>query len=86
MANARVSRRGVLSDGALVGTVALDTIAVRGGTISGTISTISGTIPWKPGEADPPTPIFPGPNPYFTGGEAAFIVAAVSRLIAQDEG
>ncbi len=76
MANARVSRRGLLSDGALVGTVALDTIAARGGTISG-------AIPWKPGEADAPTPIFPGPNQYFSGREAAFIVAAVSRLIPQ---
>lgn len=83
MANARVSRRGLLSDGALVGTVALDTIAARGGTISGAIPTISGAVPWKPGEADAPMPIFPGPNQYFSGREAAFIVAAVSRLIPQ---
>jgi len=79
MAKPRFSRRELLSAGALVGS------SVAFANTSTTAKTISGEMPWMPGVADAPTPITPGPYQFFTATEAAFIDAAVSRLIPADQ-
>ncbi len=47
--------------------------------------TYRGEMPWAPATADAPRPADPGPYQYFTPDEAAFIEAAVARLIPADE-
>jgi gluconate 2-dehydrogenase gamma chain len=47
--------------------------------------TYKGEMPWAPGAADAPQPIEAGPYQFFTTQEAAFIEAAVARLIPADE-
>jgi gluconate 2-dehydrogenase gamma chain len=47
--------------------------------------TITGGVPWMPGPGDAPTPITGGPFKFFTSAEAAFIDAAVARLIPADD-
>lgn len=79
MAKAMLSRREVLSAGAIVSsTVAIESVGAQA-------KTISGAVPWTPGEADPPSPISPGPYQFFNSDEVAFIDAAISRLIPQDD-
>jgi gluconate 2-dehydrogenase gamma chain len=47
-------------------------------------SIIKGGLPWKPGSADPPTPVMPGNWHYFTAQEGATVEAFVDRLIPAD--
>jgi gluconate 2-dehydrogenase gamma chain len=77
MTDAPVSRRRLLKAGAALGaTAAALPIEAR---------TIRGSVPWREGGADAPTSITPGPYLYLTPDEAAFIEAAVARLIPADE-
>ncbi|ARQ00196.1 gluconate 2-dehydrogenase subunit 3 family protein [Pseudorhodoplanes sinuspersici] len=46
---------------------------------------ISGSLPWQPGVADPPTPVRPDPWQFFTHDEAIAIEAILDRLIPQDD-
>jgi len=46
---------------------------------------IKGGIPWKPGAADPPPVVRPGPWHFFTAQEAATVEAFVDRLIPADD-
>jgi len=46
---------------------------------------IKGGLPWKPGAADPPTIVRPGPWHFFTAQEAATVEAFVDRLIPADD-
>ena len=73
-----VSRRGLLSAG-----VALPAALPIGGAIA---ETIRGDTPWAEGRADHPSlaPVGEGYH-YFTVAEAAFVEAAVGRLIPKDE-
>jgi gluconate 2-dehydrogenase gamma chain len=45
---------------------------------------INGGLPWKPGAADPPPVVTPGPWHFFTAQEAATVEAFVDRLIPPD--
>jgi gluconate 2-dehydrogenase gamma chain len=74
----RVSRRGLLT-----GAVALPAgLALS----SARADTIRGEMPWREGQADPPHAVaIDNHYVYFTPDEAAFIEAAVSRLIPKDE-
>jgi gluconate 2-dehydrogenase gamma chain len=75
-----VSRRTFLARGAAVGALAAAAPVEAGA------RTISGEIPWAPGEANAPTPVTTDPAyVFFDPDEAAFIEAAVSRLIPADE-
>jgi len=47
--------------------------------------TISGTLPWRPGEIYPPQAAGPGPWRFFTPEEAAIVDAMVDRFIPADE-
>ena len=69
-----ISRRGLIAGSAAV--VGAAPVTAR---------TISGEMPWAPGKADIPDIVHPGPDQFFTADEAAFIKAAVARLIPSDE-
>jgi len=74
---ARVSRRDLVVGAAIGSTAAL----------SGTVAAkpISGEMPWAPGIANAPEPVAPGGYQFFSGDEAAFVDAAISRLIPSDD-
>ncbi len=71
-----LSRRSLLASAAAI------VVASTTGAIA---RNISGGLPWKPGTAQPPIPVRPGPWMFFTADEASFIEAAVDRLIPPDE-
>jgi gluconate 2-dehydrogenase gamma chain len=73
-----VNRRQLLSASALVGsTLVIDRASAR---------SISGEVPWEPGKANTPPPIEnPNPGHFFTPDEGAFVDAAVSRFIPNDD-
>jgi gluconate 2-dehydrogenase gamma chain len=72
-----ISRRLILSAGALAGSTALiDRVNAH---------TISGEVPWIPGEANVPRPITHTPAHFLTPEEGEFLDAAVSRLIPKDD-
>ena len=78
MAPSHVSRRDLLSAGAVLGSAcALQTPAAA--------KSISGDMPWSPGVANAPEPAAPAGYQFFSADEAAFIEAAVSRLIPNDD-
>jgi gluconate 2-dehydrogenase gamma chain len=77
MSPSRVSRRRFLSASAAVSTLALGSPVEA--------KSISGEMPWQPGAANAPEPVAPGGNTFFTTDEAAFIDAAISRLIPNDD-
>jgi gluconate 2-dehydrogenase gamma chain len=72
----RMSRRSLLASTAA--------LVVAGPTLS-CARTLSGSLPWEPGTAVPPTLVRPGPWMFFTADEAATIEAAVDRLIPPDD-
>src|SRR5690242_9487126 len=74
-----VSRRNILSAGLVVGSA---------GALSHLPSdakTIAGEMPWAPGIASAPEPVTPGGYQFLSPDEAAFVDAAISRLIPADE-
>ena len=75
----RVTRRSVLSASAAWGS----TVAIGTGKLEA--KSYSGQIPWSPGTANAPGSITAGPFQFFAPDEVAFIDAAVSRLIPDDE-
>jgi gluconate 2-dehydrogenase gamma chain len=79
MSDARLSRRSLFTAGAaacVAGALAPHASEAR---------SYSGEVPWAPGAANAPRPVVPGPYQFFTADEAAFIDAAVARLIPADE-
>jgi|SRR5689334_7194577 len=79
MAPQNISRRDILSAGLVVGS------AGALGDLPAGAKTIAGEVPWSPGVANAPEPITPGGYQFFSPDEAAFVDAAISRLIPQDE-
>jgi gluconate 2-dehydrogenase gamma chain len=75
-----VSRRSLLRAGAAAGVAAV----TIGTPDEPQARTIHGEMPWAPGEADAPVPVESGPYAFFTTEEAAFIDAALDRLIPED--
>lgn len=78
-ANSGLSRRGLLTAGLVAGS----SLAMPPGTARA--ATISQQVPWAPGEADKPTPVSGSGYQYLTPEEAAWLDAAVSRLVPKDE-
>lgn len=82
MSNRRLSRRGFLTRGAALGAASAAIMPLA----PAEARTFHGEVPWEPGEANTPIPIKqPESYTYFTTEEAAFIEAAVARLIPADE-
>jgi gluconate 2-dehydrogenase gamma chain len=59
--------------------------ALHDGELGGPAQTFRGAVPWTEGTADVPPGASGSGYVYFTAAEAAFIVAAVGRLIPNDE-
>ncbi|EJW13663.1 Gluconate 2-dehydrogenase, membrane-bound, gamma subunit [Rhodovulum sp. PH10] len=79
MSKADVSRRTLLTIGALVGAEAgLDTLPAGA-------RTYSREVPWQPGEANAPVPAEPGGYRYLSPAEATCLDAMVARLIPADD-
>jgi gluconate 2-dehydrogenase gamma chain len=72
-----LNRRQILSAGVLAGSA----VAFNGAQAR----SITGEVPWQEGEANKPDIVNPGTYEYLTAAEVAFLDAAVSRLIPQDE-
>ena len=72
----RLSRRRLLTAGAFIGAVPVVTAATLGGA----------DVPFKEGQANAPLAVDTGPGwTWFTEAEAAFVTAAVARLIPADD-
>lgn len=78
MPNTRFDRRGFLRGTALAGSAALMPLAAAA-------REYSGSIPWEPGAANPPSPARFGTDRFLTPAERAFLTAAVDRLIPPDD-
>ena len=81
MSSSGLSRRSLLAAGA----VSAATTALAAAPVPAEARTYHGEMPWSPGAADAPVPVELGPYQFFTPDEAAFIEAAVSRLIPKDD-
>jgi gluconate 2-dehydrogenase gamma chain len=68
-----INRRHLLTAGAALAAAPAEARVIQGG------------MPWAPDTADAPRPAEPGPYQFFTPEEAAFIEAAVARLIPADD-
>ncbi len=77
-AKSGLSRRELLA----AGIVASSSLAMPG---TAEADTISQQVPWAPGEANKPSPVSGGAYQFLTPDEAAWLDAAVSRLIPKDE-
>ena len=86
-----LGRRQLLLAGAVAGLGGAATAAglapsgLHDGELGGPAQTFRGAVPWTPGTADVPPGASGSGYVYFTPAEAAFIVAAVARLIPHDE-
>jgi gluconate 2-dehydrogenase gamma chain len=78
-----MSRRTVLVLGAsAVGSAAAGAVIAKDGMLTAPVQSITGELPWREGQTDAPDP---STGKFFTAAEAAFITAAVDRLIPKDE-
>jgi gluconate 2-dehydrogenase gamma chain len=75
-----LNRRRLLAGGAVAGSAAV-VEALR----PAAARTIQGELPWAPGVAYPPEVVEPGAYRFLTPDEAAFVEAAVARIIPTDE-
>lgn len=77
MDSPRLSRRRLLTGGAIAGVIPIASAA-----------TFSGAVPWREGSADAPRAAFanrPAGYVFLTPAEAAFVEAAAARLIPKDD-
>src|ERR1700735_974744 len=77
-------RRQLLIGGVAAGIAGTTAATVHDGELGAPPQTIRGSVPWKEGTADAPPGATGSGYVYFTTVEAAFIEAAVGRLIPND--
>jgi len=77
-------RRRMLLGSAVVGIGGVAAAVIRDGEVGGPSQTIRGAVPWQEGTADAPPGASGTGFVFFTATEAAFIEAAVGRLIPND--
>jgi gluconate 2-dehydrogenase gamma chain len=78
-------RRRFLIGGAVAGTAGgAVAAALHDGELGGPAQTFNGAVPWQEGTADAPPGVSGTGYSFFSGAEAAFIEAAVERLIPND--
>jgi gluconate 2-dehydrogenase gamma chain len=82
--NVNLDRRNFLIGGVAAGVAGVTAAAVHDGELGAPPQTIRGSVPWKEGTADAPPGASGSGYVYFTTVEAAFIEAAVGRLIPND--
>jgi gluconate 2-dehydrogenase gamma chain len=78
-------RRRLLIGGAVAGAGAAAVAAIRDGELGAPSQTFRGAVPWVEGTADAPPGASGSGYVFFSPAEAAFIEAAVGRLIPHDE-
>lgn len=78
-------RRRLLIGGAVAGVGAVAVAAIRDGELGAPPQTFRGAVPWAEGTADAPPGASGSGYVFFSPAEAAFIEAAVGRLIPHDE-
>jgi gluconate 2-dehydrogenase gamma chain len=79
-----LDRRNFLIGGVAAGVAGATAAAIHDGELGAPPQTIRGSVPWKEGTADAPPGASGSGYVYFTMAEAAFIEAAVGRLIPND--
>ena len=79
-----LDRRNFLIGGVAAGVAGVTAAAMHDGELGAPPQTIRGSVPWKAGTADAPPDASGSGYVYFTPVEAAFIEAAVGRLIPND--
>src|ERR1700728_3926083 len=79
-----LDRRNFLIGGVAAGVAGVTVAAIHDGELGAPPQTIRGSVPWKEGTADAPPGVSGSGYVYFTPAEAAFIEAAVARLIPND--
>jgi gluconate 2-dehydrogenase gamma chain len=79
-----LDRRNFLIGGVAAGVAGVTAAAIHDGELGAPPQTIRGSVPWKEGTADAPPGASGSGYVYFTTVEAAFIEAAVARLIPND--
>jgi gluconate 2-dehydrogenase gamma chain len=85
MSKPLIDRRRFLMGSAVAGFAgALPAASRHDGALGSTQETIRGAVPWQEGGADVPPGVSGSGYEYFTPAEAAFIEAAVARLIPDD--
>jgi gluconate 2-dehydrogenase gamma chain len=77
-------RRFLMRGAALVGMSGIAAAAMHDGELGGPAQTFRGAVPWAEGAADAPPGTSGVGYTFFAPAEAAFIEAAVARLIPQD--
>ena len=86
MSKSSIDRRTFLISTALAGSASIaGASSVHDGELGAPPETIQGGMPWKEGLADSPPAVEGTDFKFFTADERAFIEAAVSRLIPNDE-
>jgi gluconate 2-dehydrogenase gamma chain len=78
-------RRRFLIGGAIAGVGGMAAAAIHDGEFGGPARTFRGSVPWQEGTADAPPGASGSGYIFFAPAEAAFIEAAVGRLIPNDE-
>jgi gluconate 2-dehydrogenase gamma chain len=80
-----LDRRRFLVGGAVAGIGGVAAAAIHDGELGGPPQTFRGSVPWQEGTADAPPGASGTGYVFFAPAEAAFIEAAVGRLIPNDE-
>lgn len=84
VAEVNLVRRRLMIGGAVVGIGGVAAAAIHDGELGGPSQTFRGAVPWQEGSADAPPGASGSGYGFFTPTEAAFIEAAVGRLIPND--
>ena len=79
-----IDRRHFLLGGTAAGVAGIASGKIHDGELGGPAQVIHGSVPWQAGTADAPPGVSGSDYSYFTKIEAAFIEAAVARLIPSD--
>jgi gluconate 2-dehydrogenase gamma chain len=82
--NLKLDRRHFLIGSVAAGVAGVSANPIRDGELGAPPQTFRGALPWREGTADAPPEAFGSGYVYFTQAEAAFIEAAVGRLIPND--
>src|ERR1700690_1560247 len=84
MTKSTIDRRKFLLGGVAAGVAGVSSAAIHDGELGAPPHTYRGSVPYQDGSADAPPEVLGSGYVYFTPAEAAFIEAAVARLIPDD--
>jgi hypothetical protein len=79
-----IDRRHFLLGSTAAGVAGIASGKIHDGELGGPVQVIHGAVPWQEGTADSPPGVSGSGYSYFTNIEAAFVEAALARLIPGD--